>query len=106
MMVRSAATVVRFTSFCSKHVDAERDQRVVEHGDDAAGRETQVEAERDVQHDERDRVEQRLNRGVAELLACLRTDPLDAKRSVGRALAELLPKLLCQLVGDADEVAS
>jgi len=76
-----------------KHVDAERDERVVEHGDDATGSESQIEAERDVQHDERDGVQQRLNRRVAELLARLRTDPLDAKRVVRSALAEPLAKL-------------
>ena len=38
------------------------DERVVDEGDDATGREPQVEAERDVHHDERDRVEQRAGR--------------------------------------------
>ena len=60
---------------------------VVDEGDDAARREPEVEAERDVRHDEDDRDGDALHGAVAELRARPRPDPLGAQRVVGRASA-------------------
>ena len=54
---------------------AEDDERVVDAGEHDARREPQVEAEREVEHDEHDRDGDRVTRAVAQLLAGLRDRP-------------------------------
>ena len=76
-MVESVISLWRRTN------DADDDHRVVDARDDDARREPQVEAEREVEHDEHDRDGDRVARAVAELLAGLGADPLDAERVVG-----------------------
>ena len=84
-MVSTAAMVESVTSLWRMTNTPSTTMRVVDAGDDDARREPQVEAEREVEHDEDDRDGDRVARAVAELLAGLGADPLDAERPVGDA---------------------
>ena len=61
---------------------------VVEQRDDRARAVAEVEAEGDVDHDQQDRVEQRLDAVVAQLLAGLGADRLDLRDRRHRARAQ------------------
>ena len=90
-MVSTAAIVESVISLRKSDEHADDDHRVVDARDDDARREPQVEAEREVEHDEHDRDRDRVARAVAELLAGLGADPLDAERGVGDGVgAELV----------------
>ena len=88
MTVSSPATEISETSVQVTREHADDHDRVVDRRERRARRVPDVEPEREVQHDQEDRVDDRLGRVVAQLVAGLRADAvavLDSDLGVRRA---------------------